>query len=142
MRCRDCRFWLPNSNPGLAAQAKAPGIRDVLEGRWACDCPAVNEQVLAAEDQTAMFAANFGCIHFETKAAAAQILRVAGNVYEPPGIRFTDALLGQMLLVQDQSGWNGWLCFRHSDGKTWVTLRKANYDDLKKIAALLEGKNG
>ena len=56
---------------------------------------------------------------------------------EPVGLRFFDQRRQQeMLLVQD-GGYKGWLCYRHPDGQ-WVTLRKATAEDLIALAPLLD----
>ena len=55
--------------------------------------------------------------------------------YEPKGIRFFDAISNrQMILVAEGESFAGWLCYRHPDGQ-WVSLRKANEDDIAKINA-------
>jgi hypothetical protein len=54
--------------------------------------------------------------------------------YEPKGVRFIDAQMGEMLLCQGGS-FDGWLCYRHPDGQ-WVALRKATKADMARIAEL------
>ncbi len=55
--------------------------------------------------------------------------------YEPKGVRFDDAASGRdMLLVNDRSSFDGWVCCRHPDGQ-WITLRRATDEDQAAIAS-------
>lgn len=55
--------------------------------------------------------------------------------YEPKGTRFFDVASNrEMLLVAEGESFAGWLCYRHPDGQ-WVSLRKANKNDLAKLEA-------
>jgi hypothetical protein len=57
---------------------------------------------------------------------------------EPQGIRFYDvARQNHMLLLDDaHHPLNGWLCYKHPDGK-WVSLRKATDNDHIQITRML-----
>jgi len=50
------------------------------------------------------------------------------EIYEPKGLRFMDANIGEMLLIDEGEDCGGWLCYRHPDGQ-WVTLRRATEAD-------------
>lgn len=58
--------------------------------------------------------------------------------YEPNGFKFYDGASGRKMLYieDDNSEFNMWLCYWHKGYNNWVTLRKANEDDIKKIEQL------
>lgn len=55
--------------------------------------------------------------------------------FDPKGYTFTDAKLGEMLLVFEGT-WKGWLCRRHPDGQ-WVTTRRATQEDWAALGAAI-----
>jgi hypothetical protein len=59
---------------------------------------------------------------------------------EPNGIMFIDKSYGECMLCQDKkSDYDGWFLRRHIDGQ-WVTMKKANEDEVKFFKNLISDK--
>lgn len=54
--------------------------------------------------------------------------------YDPPGIEFFDMASGRQMKLVADGIWKGWIAYKHPDGQ-WVSLRKAEADDLAKFLA-------
>lgn len=61
--------------------------------------------------------------------------------YDPPGIRFLDAVTNCEMKLITSGTWKGWLVYLHCEGH-WVSLRKAIPSDMSKIEAMKSKVDG